>query len=57
MQFIEVFIKLILKTRLDLQFQKIILSKVFGQSENKLTDAIGQKHRVLHDVYFHVRAE
>ena len=27
-------------TRLDLQFQKIILNKVFGQSENKLTDEL-----------------
>ena len=40
MQFIEIFIKLILKTRLDLQFQKIILNKAFGQSENKLTDEL-----------------
>jgi hypothetical protein len=27
-------------TRLDLQFQKIILNKVYGQSENKLTDEL-----------------
>jgi hypothetical protein len=40
MQFIEIFIKLILKTRLDFQFQKIILNKVFGQSENKLINEL-----------------